>query len=135
VTDDARAEGDQPLDVGEPLRDERGRWLRGTPSPNPGGRPLGELARLREALERVEAERGESLYESIARRAFDDPRLAVALLGKFIPSLAADHVSLSASADTEALIKAEFRQWFGSSTEQSGGSIGANEKPNGDVHD
>jgi len=68
-------------------RDEKGRFIIGV-SGNPDGKPKGTknyLTLLEEALEEEGIEKKKSFFNKVANYAFTNPRVAVAVLKKFVP--------------------------------------------------
>lgn len=62
-------------------------WRKGMESPNPEGRPLGQknyLTLLEEALEKEAKKAGITYWERLAQWCFVNPKLASAVLKKFI---------------------------------------------------
>ncbi|HET6522064.1 MAG TPA: hypothetical protein VFG47_19915 [Geminicoccaceae bacterium] len=64
-----------------PVRDAKGRWLRGTPSPNPGGRRPGSRNRMNALSDELFGERAAELIAVVIQRAMDgnDEMLKLAL--------------------------------------------------------
>jgi hypothetical protein len=67
------------------LRDERGRWLKGSASPSPG-RPLGSRAKLGDAfgqsLQRKWEAEGDSIIDRVAR---DNPEKILEVMARVLP--------------------------------------------------
>jgi hypothetical protein len=87
---------DKPENTGEKqARDEKGRFLEGV-SGNPEGKPKGsknQLTLLEEALIEEAEKSGKTYWQKLAEWCFINPKVAVAILKKFIPDKSSMEVS------------------------------------------
>jgi hypothetical protein len=86
---DEKTKQDNPENSGEiqDVRDDKGRFIKGV-SGNPAGKPEGAknyLTLLEEELEIEGKSRKRSFFSKVAKFAYTNPRVAVAVLKKFVP--------------------------------------------------
>lgn len=80
------------------LRGEHGKWLKGTPSPNPlGAMCVPAVRQLEEAIRRVQSKAGIDLMDWLVHRAYKDDRVLCAVIDRLLPRLASVNVLTGAA--------------------------------------
>ena len=89
----------------EVMRDERGRWLKGSASPSPG-RPVGSRSKLGDAfvesLQKKWAAEGDDILDRVAR---DNPEKVLEVMARVLPKEVAISVEQRGPMDSETVRK------------------------------
>jgi hypothetical protein len=101
-------------------RRDNGTFAPGT-SGNPGGRKKGSknrmsVARLYDAIEKIEADQDINVMEEFVKKAMKSPRLMIALFKKILPDLKAVEMLaglFDSDDETAAAIQAKMKERFG----------------------